>query len=60
MEDLPAEAASSINTENNMHINSDLDKLSGLSEDLYPGIDGSNPEDNTVTDTVGALQAKVE
>lgn len=39
-----------------MHINSDLDELSGLSEDPYPGIDGSNPEDNTVTDTVGALQ----
>ncbi|KAL1939090.1 hypothetical protein VTO73DRAFT_10350 [Trametes versicolor] len=60
MKGLPAEAASSINTENNMHINSDLDELSGLSEDPYPGIDGSNPEDNTVTDTVGALQAKVE
>ncbi|KAL1937358.1 hypothetical protein VTO73DRAFT_13819 [Trametes versicolor] len=51
--------ASSINTENSMHINSELDELSGLSEP-YPGIDGSNLEDNTVTDTVGALQAKVE
>ncbi|KAL1937112.1 hypothetical protein VTO73DRAFT_15099 [Trametes versicolor] len=59
MEDLPAETASSINTENNMHINgSELDELSGLSEDPYPGVDGSNlqVEDNTVTDAVGAFQ----
>lgn len=39
-----------------MHINSELGELSGLSEDPYPGIDGSNLEDNTVTDTVGAFQ----
>ncbi|KAL1936853.1 hypothetical protein VTO73DRAFT_6690 [Trametes versicolor] len=55
-EDLPAEAASSINTENNMHINSELDELSGFPEDPYPGIDGSNLEDNTVTEALGALQ----
>ncbi|KAL1937108.1 hypothetical protein VTO73DRAFT_15095 [Trametes versicolor] len=55
-EDLPAEAASSIDTENDMHINSELDELSGLSEDPYPGIDGSNLEDNTVTKALGALQ----
>ncbi|EIW53642.1 uncharacterized protein TRAVEDRAFT_52762 [Trametes versicolor FP-101664 SS1] len=56
IEDLPAEAASSINTETNMHINSELDELSAVSEDPYPGIDGSNHEDNTVTEAVSAFQ----
>lgn len=43
-----------------MHINSELDELSGLSEDPYPGIDGSNLEDNTVTKALGALQVSSE
>ncbi|KAL1939492.1 hypothetical protein VTO73DRAFT_9803 [Trametes versicolor] len=55
MEDLPAEAASSINTKN-MHIDPELDELFGLSEDPSNWIDWSNREDNTVTDTVGAFQ----
>lgn len=42
-----------------MHINSELDELSGLSEP-YPGIDGSNLEDNTVTEALGALQVSSE
>ncbi|KAL1937361.1 hypothetical protein VTO73DRAFT_13822 [Trametes versicolor] len=60
MEDLPGEATSSIDTENNMHINSELGELSGLSEDPYPGIDASNLEDNTVTDMVGAQCQVIE
>ncbi|KAL1939082.1 hypothetical protein VTO73DRAFT_10342 [Trametes versicolor] len=52
----PDEAASSVNTENSMHINSELDELSGLSEDPSNWIDWSHLEDNTVTDTVGAFQ----
>ncbi|KAL1937352.1 hypothetical protein VTO73DRAFT_13813 [Trametes versicolor] len=56
MKHLQAEAASSINPENNMHISSDLDELFGLSEDPSNWIDWSNREDNTVTDTVSALQ----
>ncbi|KAL1937119.1 hypothetical protein VTO73DRAFT_15090 [Trametes versicolor] len=58
IEDLPAEAetASSINTENNMHINSALDEPSGLSEDPYTWIDWGNLEDNTVTEAAGTFQ----
>lgn len=45
-----------------MHINSDLDELSDFSEDPYPasGIDGSNLEDNTAIETVGAFQVSSE
>lgn len=39
-----------------MHIDPELDELFGLSEDPSNWIDWSNREDNTVTDTVSALQ----